>query len=179
MAPPTTKPRLSQLDPDALAQEIEQRLIDHVVGLGLQLDPGVEVRVRDRREGAFTQIGESVRSLARYARDGGTLDADVHEYLVSLIPLYAAPLGDAPTDVGEDADPSTPLGCAMIAALAREAIGEGRGISAVQIATLASCDAAHVRLLARQGELALADGEVAAREAKRWLSGRGVPGFGR
>jgi hypothetical protein len=123
----------------------------------------------------------TVLDLAAYAISGNGLDAPVQEYLVSLIPLWSSVAGGA-TDIDglqAEADPETPLGLVVCAAVARELLELGRSISAVQLAALACLSATQVRQLARSGELVLDDGEIAAKEARRWLGARGVPGFAR
>lgn len=47
-----------------------------------------------------TEIYRTVRLLAGYARGDHALDAPVQEYLISLIPLWSAPLVD-PSSIGE------------------------------------------------------------------------------
>ena len=57
-------------------------------------------------------------------------------------------------------------------------LAQAEAVSRRDLAVLASIDPAHVSLLARKGEIEIVDGEVAASVARRWLSGRGVQGFG-
>lgn len=172
MSPPTTRPRLSQVDPDALGQQTVAQMRDHLgrqaVAVGLTV---VEAGPAD--------LAYTIADLARYARDGVALDAPVQEYLVSLIPLWSAPLGHAPSplEIEDEADPDEPLGLVIHAALAREAIEQGQPVTARQLGALAGVDAQHIRLLARDGEIDLDAGRATAKEARRWLSGRGVAGF--
>ena len=172
MPRPASTPRLATIDPDALGREISDRMRDHVARAGLSCGLGTH-------ESGPSDIAHTVADLTRYARDGARLDADVQEYLVRLIPLWSAPLGDAPTplDVADDLDADEPLGVVMLAALGREAISLDQRVPARQLAALAGIDVQSLRRLAAQGELKMRDGEVAAGEAGRWLSGRGVTGF--
>lgn len=181
MAPPTQTLRLAQIDPEALAREIAQQSLDHLhsslLGL-LGMDWTLRAPGGGRGDLVLTPIYQAVRALARYAVHGDELDAPVHEYLISLVPLWMAVIGQTDAEGIDDADPSTELGLIILAARARDELARKRPVSALQLATLAGVDAAHVRLLVRQGELRAVPDEspiqISARDAKRWLSSRGV-----
>lgn len=178
MAPPSNKPRLSQLVPEQVAEDTAHRALEHVCNLTMSLlSPTAELRGSMKpRE---TQIFETVRSLAHYAIHGRGLDADVHEYLVSLIPLYTSVAGgDASVDgISDEADPETPLGLVICAALARERIDSNGSLHAVDIAALADLSATQVRLLMRTGEIPARENTVTAKNAKRFLQARRVAGI--
>jgi len=138
--------------------------------------------VYDGSDWAHTTAGHAVYCLTRYAQRGDPLDADVHEYLVSLIPLDAPEIDDLSSDV------DGPLALVCQAALAREAIDGGHRVGTVWLAALAGVTPLRVRQLAAAGEIAaqLVESdrgreryEVKAAEARRWLSARGVLGFAR
>ena len=170
---------LREIDPDTLAADIESAVLNHVGSLGLELSPRYTLRVDEAASTSYTQIGEAVRRLARYACHGTRLDASVHEYLISLIPLYSAVYGDTDVDgIQEDADPTTALGAVIAAAVAREALSIGEAITTARLAVLASITPHQIRHLGREGEIAIADGRIAADECARWLGARGVAGFG-
>lgn len=178
MAPPTDKPRLSQLVPEEVAAEVANLAIDHVASLTTSLLTGDAVRraVKDARS---TPIYREVQRFACYAIEGSMLAGDsVWSHMVSLIPLYASICGtDAGVDGISDADPETPLGLIICAALARERLELGDAVSAVQLAALGGLSDRQVRQLIRDGEIAARDGRISAKTAKRFLRARRVPGF--
>jgi hypothetical protein len=70
--------------------------------------------------------------------------------------------------------PTTPLGAVLSAALGREELEAGRPISTTRLAILAGVSPQYVRKLVSSGELVASESEVKAKEAKRWLTARGV-----
>lgn len=187
MAPPSTRPRLAQIDPDALALDVTRVLIEHVRATlwalyGVGEGPALDSRAEEVAASPLAQVPDAVRQLARYARDGSELDAPVHEYLVTLIPLWSAPIGDADVDGVGDADPGTELGCVIRGALARELVGTPRAtLDTTDLAVLAGMSVASVGRLVDAGEIKGRRGDrgyqIAAKEALRWLAARGAPGF--
>lgn len=167
---PTSRLRLRDLDPEALAREVTDAVLAHVLRLVDLTEPGRGSVPRLDRD-----LSRSVRCLAAYARDGTPLDAPVGEYLVSMIPLYTSPMGESEiADLSSEVDPETPLGLVLVAAIARDRIATGveMVIHARELAVLAGLDVEHVRRLCRSGEI-----EQDAAGARRWLAARGVPGF--
>jgi hypothetical protein len=188
--PPSTL-RLIDIDPGALDRDLSAALAHHVARLALPLSPGLTVHVAGPH--GDTGIGLTAADLARYARGEGDLDDAVESYAVELVPLLASPL-DPPSGplpalltawlAGEvnvsDLDPSSlpdRLALVLTAALGREAVETGRPVTVAQLAALAGLDPNSVRRLARAGELDTTDGAVSARDARRWLKARGVPGL--
>lgn len=175
MAPPTTAPRLRDLDPTVVARQVAQQVLDHIVSLSMQL---VSVHhIPQLPEPEQTEIYRVVRVLAGYARGDHALDASVHEYLISLIPLWQAPLGEVDVDLlAEEVDPRTDLGLVIRAALARERLAEGKTLRTGDLAALGGMAQPAVALLLRQGEIRGERGEdgwaVRANEARRWLQTR-------
>ena len=74
--------------------------------------------------------------------------------------------------------PTTHVGLACLAAWARIRLDEGAPLTQREIAALGGLGSANaVRMLLSRGELRKrTDGDVGVREARRWLSGRGVKG---
>lgn len=168
--------RLSEIDPEQLAETEHRRAVDRVHSLLLALAPLSNYTLALGDGGWRGSVyGHAVYCLARYAKHGAALDADVHEYCVSLI----GP-GDHALDDSGAPDPSTDLGMVVAGALAREKLADGgrRKVTVRELSILGGVDPNHVRLLGRKGEIEIDDGEIRASEARRWLSGRGVPGFG-
>lgn len=184
--------RLHELTPERVALDVARASCDHVVDLTMRLlspvcegpwlPRGQDVDVSLRS----TQIYLTVLDLAAYAIRGTALDAPVQEYLISLVPAHQSALGsDADVDgLADDADPSTPLGLVIAAALAREALDAGRPLTSAQLAVLGGVSASYVRRLVSSGELGRpGDGghggghTIRAREARRWLDERARVAF--
>ena len=179
MAPPTNKLRLSQLVPDEVAADIAKRSIDHVANLTFSLLKGDAVlpAVKDYR---ITPIYRELRRFAYYAVHGAMFEGDsVHHYMISLIPLWQSVCGaDADVDgVSDTADPETPLGLVICAALARRRIALGETVSAVQLAVLSGLSDRQIRQLISVREIAATGGSISAKNARRFLGARKVPGF--
>lgn len=178
MAPPTTKPQLPRIDPAALALETARTAIDHLARLQMGL-LGID-HLSSSPEPPRTEIYGTVLRLAHYAVTGEQLDAPVAEYLISLIPLYSAALGEGTADVDglvADADPETELGLVIAAAQAREQLDQGVvHLSLGQLATLSGLSRRQLQQLASSGEIVADEGSVAPSEARRWLAARAVPG---
>ena len=180
MAPPSNKPKLSQVDPQALALETARRFRDHLQSQLFHVSPLGVVRTIDIDDDDLVQseIGLAVRTLAGFARGDHGIDAPVQEYWVSLVPLWSSALGMADhEDVGANASPNTELGLVMAAAKAREEVLGGRPVNSTQLALLASLSPRAVQKLVADGEIAAGDDGISASTARRWLAARGVPGF--
>jgi hypothetical protein len=168
MAPKTSAIRLSAIDPQTVALDTARTLLDHVTTLLWQVapigdvpTPGIEVDALTR-----SQIYQCVRTLAHYAVHGGELDAPVHEYLVSLIPLYTSAIGEGTSDVDGlvESEPETELGVVIAAAVAREQLAAGKAITPAQLAVLAGVNRDYLLQLAAAGDL---PGARQAKEGKR------------
>jgi hypothetical protein len=188
MAPPSTKPKLTHLTPEIVAYEVAKTTVEHASNLIVALlSPAYDhLHASQSRRSpnelcCETQVYMTVLDLSAYAINGAALDAPVQEYLVSLLPLWSSAAGECPDIDGlvGDVDPATQLGLVICAASAREKLAAGQSVSAAQLAVLSGLSATQVRLLARNGELELSDGEIAAKAARRWLAVRGVSGFPR
>ena len=162
--------KLSTIDPAKLARDTVRDAIDRIHGMLFALAPQATYRLElDDREPESTTVGHAVASLVLYAQGRARLDADVHEYCITLIPVA----GDALDDSGTP-DPMTPLGLVVAAALARERIEGGSPVSTTQLAILGDVTPGRVRQLVASGELVAPDGQVMPTEARRWLGARGV-----
>jgi len=190
MAPPTDKPRLRDLGPEAVAAEASSLLVRHLWRIAFALAPALD-------QGAFagldgpalarsTDIGLTVQQLTAYARDGVLGDWPDEGCAVSAVQsvcevLYSQAGVVGTFGVGElvdDADPETVLGLVVVAAMARAGLARSEALTARELAALASCSADHVRLVARQGGLRRGKGgSYSATACRRWLAGREVPGF--
>lgn len=179
MAPPSTMLRLRDLDPALVARGVATQVLEHLARLEMDL-LGIDHVSRNKPEPEHAEIYRVVRRLAGYARGDHVLDAPVQEYMISLIPLYQAPLGDVPEVDGlGDEDPHTELGLVILAAQAREKIEQatGRGklaglaaqqpLSTAEVAALASLSRRQIQQLVAKGELSLLP-----RDVTRWLLGK-------
>lgn len=194
MPRPTTKPRISALDPTAMRRDIEERIDRYLGRLAAPLSPGI----------TFERHGDSgvaltVEALAEYAQRGlpvsdwethGEARDAIQEVLETLYssPVQASassggvgPLGEdeAGAQLGE-ADLDDPLSLVLVAAWARVQLADGEGLTARQLGALAGLDPKAVQLLAREGELTLVGirpAQASAEEARRWLGSRGIRGL--
>lgn len=188
MAPPTTKLRLSAIDPDQLGRDVESAALQHIQRLVVPLTPGVTLIARDDRgETArpVTTIGCTVRDLAAYAVRGEALDDVVEAYMVELLDVFSTPLGSDDLELeqilaGErEVDDLTEttvvdrLALVACAALGRERLAMGEPIRPSWLAALAGVSSQQVRLLARNGDgLERCDDGITAESASRWLASR-------
>lgn len=185
MAPPTTKPRLQQIDGPALAEEVVRSLVDRIQSTALQLGPGIEVRITGLEEIRAGTLYHEVLDLVAWVQRGAGERDEVHDTCLSVATACWPPpfegADPTPAEVYSEADPETRMGLLIVAAFARERIARGFGVTPRDVAALAGVDQAHVRLLIRQGELEAEKGDdgitIAAETARRWLAGREVPGF--
>jgi hypothetical protein len=185
--------KLADLTPETVALDVARASHDHVVDLTMRLlAPSCEGPWLPRGQDIdaslrSTQIYLTVLDLAAYAIRGEPLDAPVQEYLISLIPLYSTAVGaDVDVDgLASDADPQTPLGLVIAAALARSELAAKRPLTTAQLAVLGGVSEAYVRRLVTSGELGRARGggsgpgqghRVSARDAERWLRSRATAG---
>ena len=161
MSRPTTRPRLSQIDPAAVGREVEQALVSSYAQARAAVLPAVA----------------AAHALATYARDGVSPGRSVGELLGEIAPLWRAPMRGARAPEVE-VDPLTGLGLAVLGALGREAIDEGYRIPLRGLAVLGGVHLEYLRQLGRRGDILVVDGAVRARDARMWLASRGVAGYG-
>lgn len=198
MAPPTDKPRLSNLDPDVVAEQAHELAMEHLRGIayctGTELKTGGESFLRADMADLvrYAQTG----SLGEWRRDEQVLDAlqTIHECLFSQAGapylLTAGPLAEsegaqlAALDEALAYANSDAIGVVMLAAHGRFRVAVGGTVTARELGALADLSVRMIQQLVGTGELrALAGGarpfRFSAKTADRWLSGRGVPGFGK
>lgn len=184
MAPPTTVPRLKNIDPETFGLAVNEGVLAHLNRLAFAL--GV-----DARQTSIPNLQYSVRDLAAYAVKGERLDAPVEDYFVTICPpvwMRAADSGIYQTPEFDESniDVLKPgwlgeLVLVMRAALARQSIEQGQDVGLADVAALASVSSMYTRNLMRTKDIkAKLVGDVwkiSAKEARRWLTARGVPGF--
>lgn len=149
--------RLSQIDPDKLAERVTAAVRDHVHRLCF--DVGLSAR-----EDGIDNLLHSVRDLTDYAVTGEGLDAPVAEYLISVAPpvwMRAADGAAYRTPEFDDADPSElrpgewldELVLVMRAALAREKLDQKLPLAPADLAVLASMAPGVIRGMLQRGEI--------------------------
>lgn len=186
MAPPSTRPRLSALDPDDVALEVALAVFHHTQELvqsllapayaGVADEPHVEALCRQ------THIYAGVRRLAAYAMTGmGGPDvlSSVEPLLARLSTSVCCDRAVGSRSFQDGVEHASVLNAIICAATARDLLAADETLDAEQLAALGSVSATHIRWLSRSGELAMRDGLIAADEARRWLATRQVPGFTR
>ena len=166
MARPTQRPRLSELDPVEI-EALVLRTIDAALAAA-----GSALTVRQRSE-----LGLASRQVTIWAKTGwspaGWYVTHVENVLTGLVRLlYAGAHGSAESRSRDDIPVTDGLGLACVALGARIALERDEPVTAKQLAVLAGCDPQHVRLVARNGELRIERGRIAARDAKKWLKAR-------
>jgi hypothetical protein len=188
MARPSTTPRLATLDPASVAEHVVQLVLQHIARLEFVLSPGDIGMRAPAPSDSFSTLRLTVTDLVTYAKVGelgdwtepdGPRDA-IQEICSALYGCAGQPgtfgVGAIEESVS-DAALEDAIGVALVGAWARAKLAErGAKLTARELGVLAGMDAQNVRLLARKGELTLEDGALGRAEARRWLSGRGVPG---
>lgn len=142
-----------------------------------------------------TTLAQGARDLAVYALTGA--DAETTDPLVAAayaadrvrevtIALDSSPW--CPTATGgvdpvcgpvdaKEGWPTTGIGLACLAAWARVQLARGERLTTRELAAVADLTGPNaLRALVSRGELKAGESGIAPREARRWLSGRGVPG---
>ncbi len=181
MARPSNTPRLNRIDPEKLAEEAEQRVLEYLSSFVMRLSPSAKFEVDSAINLRF-----AVGALASYAQRGEGLDAPVTEYLQTIAEAFwIRPIDGAGYETPEfdrayhgdldelDDDLPGRLSLVMVAATGREALAAKRPVSVAQLAALASQSPDHVRLRAREGQLRLTERSgtltASAAEARKYL----------
>jgi hypothetical protein len=174
---------LASLTPEQVAADAGALFARTLTRLALLAEPHAVRLPTLEQLSKESQVAWSVQQLTHYAQtgDGGDWGTGREaaqcalDCLVSTVAVacYSGDLAEARLSAEE------PLDCVVLATLARVAIAEREDVSAKRLGALAGLTARMVRTLAKSGELA-AEGDplmVPAKEARRWLSGRGVKGL--
>lgn len=176
MARPTTALRLRDIDPAEFGVDVERLVNDHAVSLLMALSVDAQWTIPEHGR----VLGREATMLAMYAKQGLVGDWAHHgnaaDALVAVCSaLYTCagrPGVGGPDDV--DVDPTDMLGIVILAAQARIRIDRKEPVPVRELACLASMDPNSVRRLGQSGEIAIVDGAVAAKVARRWLGARGL-----
>lgn len=188
MAPPTDKPRLKNLDPERIADDVVRMVQDHVASLILAIDMGASV---PRYEGPpslrWTVVlltGYAQRGLAATDWQDSGCAADAMLDVCSALYSQAGRPSFGAGAIDEELDADDEIGTVLLAAQARIRIDQGDDVPVRELAALASLSVSQVRELGRVEELAVKPGAggrnqayVLARTARRWLGARGIEGL--
>lgn len=188
MAPPTDKPRLKNLDPERVADDVVRMVQDHIASLTLMLDMGARMPAYEGPD----QLRWTVMLLTGYAQrglaatdwpDSGCAAGAMLDVCTALYSQAGRP-GIGAGAIDEELDADDEIGTVLLAAQARIHIVQGDDVPVRELAALASLSTWQVRELGRTGELAVQPGGggrqqafVRAKMARRWLSGRGIEGL--
>ena len=178
--------RLSDLDAERTAEGVtlavhaRARRDARRLGMDFGLPAGVDPKTKAWAVLERSQVHKVARVCVAWALAGKGSPEDVVIALRELrADLEGVETGDASV---REPDLSTSAGVVLVAAGARLALAEGRTVEAVEVATLASVDERSIRAAAAAGVLPpvgpgrpMRFGEEVVR---RYLYGRGVPGFG-
>lgn len=175
MPPPPQTPRLNQLDPAMVADDVCRLVETHAEDLMKS------VRARLVRDPApcCSPLWNRMHALTLWAQTGAGLD-DVHGTHASLARLlYGAPGRDGYVVPGTMSDEPT---CVILASQARSLLQFKRRspVSAAELACLSSLSFTRIHQLRASGELTSAMGHsigIAPTSARKFLANRSVPGF--
>ncbi|HHH27967.1 MAG TPA: hypothetical protein ENK57_06440 [Polyangiaceae bacterium] len=173
--------RLRDIDPDTVAEQTHQALLGRMWQIAQLCGVTDPVAPSTTPSEAYL----TVQALARYATTGAP-----PEGRLELVETYLLRVGKVAHLLGDYVHlhrPTTALGVVMAAAHARSSLDHDSRITSAQLAILASVTPGRIAQLqkagdAPTGELTTWEGRpdtrmIKAREARTWLSGRGVAGF--
>lgn len=170
--------KLSDLTPEAVADEVVSWALSHLRTQLFRLG-AVDVTLTDAN---CLDLRLSVRVLTHYAKTGEIPeDAPIAEYLQTVgEALWTAAHPDVfsmwvPFPWGDGAgEPTTAIDVVLCAVQCREQLAAESDVSVRELAALAGVSEKRLRNLAAAGEISMSEGHATAREAQRWLSGRGI-----
>lgn len=188
MPRPTTRPRLSTIDPSALAADVDERLARYLSRLAVPLSPGFDLRVGHRGQ---SDMALTVSALVTYAQRGlPAWDWCTHGEAMDAVQSVVSCMYGAPADTGgvgplaedglDDADLDDPLALVLVAAWARAQLASGESLTVRQLGALAGLDPSVIRKMNKDYEIFLTGLRPCvadAAEARRWLGARGVKGL--
>jgi hypothetical protein len=185
MARPTDSPRLATLDVKTLVTHVVRAAASQYGALTTMLYR----RGRGRRPTpTFAPLAAAVTAVVGYAQWGTPRAWDCTNDLFSSVNTVGTALWSRVADFyngvptfAEAADVTTPIGLAIVAALARHKIMNNALVTAQELGALAGVTAHHIRLLGRAEGVTIdrrspRKGLVSAHEARAFLDRRGVPG---
>jgi hypothetical protein len=165
-------PRLNTIDEDALKGEVKDSIAETVHRLSFA-----------------KKLMELSGDLLRYARTGEVSSAHAEDPIF----LIGQAMAESPWNVmikrqariGDlefigplvRKEPSTALGVVLAAAICRWNIGQKLPVTPRQLGALAGGGLSFAWGAIKRDELALRDGKIAAKDAKRWAKAHGVEGL--
>lgn len=189
---------LTDLTPEGVRDEALQLIAEHLANYAVSLSPLDAKRPYmppTAEEMRSTTLAHELRALAHYALTGQDAETDrpavAANYARDRILSVTVALDSSPWSPHEGAHdpvcgpvdaregwPETGVGLACLAAWARAKLVAGEGLTVRELAAVGGLSGpGSYRVLASRGDAPKAEGgEVAADEARRWLSGRGATG---
>ena len=179
--------RLADLDHLHIAADVLNVVCDRVhrdarrIGLIVRVaDPGQDEKLAFATALGLSEVSHSAHALAAWATSGRGQAAEIPA-LLRQVRADLEGIDAKKASTRGPVDLATLAGVALVAAGARLALVEGRTVSAVELATLASIDEHSVRAAVKAGTLRpVGPGRpmrFAADLARSYLYMRGVPGF--
>jgi hypothetical protein len=184
MAPPSTAPKLAAIDPDQLGIDTVRQVLEHVEQqvrrLGLRHVIRLPIDAPDS-DLASADLALTIADVTRWAQRGEGRADEVPDQISDVLSATTS-ASDEPgrmvDELGEAEDLADPLTLVLTAAHCRHELAEGTATDSVGLAALAGLSGRQVWHLIKTGEIeARKDGLIDALVARRWLGGRGVPGF--
>jgi len=171
---------LQGLKPEQFGQEVHDAVLRQAQRLAFNLG-------FDLHDSGVSNIRITGEALCLYAQTGEEPgDAPIVDYLQSLAEALYRRAADGSSysvsDLDEGADPETSWGLVVVGTAARDAIAKRKEVTAAQLAVLAGLESSSLRRLAAEGDVTPINPagrplRFEAKEARRWLGGRGVAGF--
>jgi hypothetical protein len=179
--------RLADLNPRLIAADVLNVVCDRVyrdarrIGLSVGVaDAGQDEKLAFATALGFSEVSRSAHALAEWATSGLGQAAEIPA-LLRHVRADLEGIDAKKASTRGPVDLASLAGVALVAAGARLALVEGRTVSAVELATLASLDEHSVRAAVKAGTLRpVGPGRpmrFAADLARAYLYTRGVPGF--
>jgi hypothetical protein len=173
--------RLQDLDPQAVADETVGLVLAHIHSLAFMIGHTEPIPAT-----GTSSLGYETVELTRYAQQGpphcndGGGPSGYMQTITGALYSAAEPsvYSQAKTVFDRrEGECETAIETVLLAAAARDAIAQRQRVPIKWLAALAGLGTQYLKNLISRGELEGASGEVKAGAAKRWLSGRGVPGY--
>jgi hypothetical protein len=182
MGRPSATPRLRDLDPKKIGEEVITLVRNHMIDLVQKIDPSAELL----KLGGMSSLRWTAQVLTAYAKHGlpstdwphhGCARDAVQEVSETLYSRAGEPYTFGANTFENELELTKPIDIVLLAAWCRVAIDSNEKIDARMLGCLAGIDPDHVRLLARKGEIDIREGVVRPKEAKRWLRSRDIEGL--
>ena len=171
MAPPSSLPRLTDLDIRQIERQIVEAMASHLEFCSKELAPW-KVRIESAKT---CHLAQKLHALHAWALRAEGQAETMHQ---AAIDVFDALYSRAWANSGKDLDrlkPTDALSTLLVAARARGLIANGKSIGSLELATLASVSERHVRLLIQRRKIKTKQRLISAADAQAWLAARANP----